>query len=249
MLDRLRLDPARLDGDGPPAAGAGRGAAPAVVPGRAGAARRAGRGAAQAGRRDRRELRGPAERGRRHRLAAAEVPQRRGAADRLGRDRLGGRAAGRGDRARPSASAGLDPAAIQLVRLPGRDTARALVGPARPGAAGDPARQRGQHPRADRGGGPARRAHAGARRRRRRALPRPRRRRRTRRSTLVEESLDRLGVCNRLNLLLVAPGALGRPAARRTDRAATGSASPRRCRRTTTRSGWSGRCRTAARRR
>ena len=76
-------------------------------------------------------------------------------------------------------AAGLDPAAIQLVRLPGRDTARALVGPARAGPAGHPARQRRTAPASSpREAAPARGPHARPRRRRRRALPRPRRRRR-----------------------------------------------------------------------
>jgi glutamate-5-semialdehyde dehydrogenase len=99
--------------------------------------------------------------------------------------------------------AGLDPAAVQLVRLPGRDTARALV--ALPDlvplvilrGSGDSTREltaeaarHGVRTRAHADGGGVlyldRAADAG------KALE------------LVERSLDRLGVCNRLNLLLIA---------------------------------------------
>jgi glutamate-5-semialdehyde dehydrogenase len=100
-------------------------------------------------------------------------------------------------------TAGLDPAAIQLVRVPGRDTARALV--AQPDlvplvilrGSGDSTREltaeAARHgvrtlAHAD-GGGVLYLDSAAATDK---AL------------TLVEESLDRLGVCNRLNLLLVA---------------------------------------------
>jgi glutamate-5-semialdehyde dehydrogenase len=100
-------------------------------------------------------------------------------------------------------TAGLDPAAIQLVRVPGRDTARALV--AQPDlvplvilrGSGDSTREltaeAARHgvrtlAHAD-GGGVLYLDSAAATGK---AL------------TLVEESLDRLGVCNRLNLLLVA---------------------------------------------
>lgn len=101
-------------------------------------------------------------------------------------------------------AAGLDPAAIQLVRLPGRDTARALV--AQPDlvplvilrGSGDSTREltaeaarHGVRTLAHADGGGVlyldRAADAG------KALD------------LVEQSLDRLGVCNRLNLLLVHP--------------------------------------------
>jgi glutamate-5-semialdehyde dehydrogenase len=99
--------------------------------------------------------------------------------------------------------AGLDPAAVQLVRLPGRDTARALV--ALPDlvplvilrGSGDSTREltaeaarHGVRTLAHADGGGVlyldRAADAG------KALE------------LVERSLDRLGVCNRLNLLLIA---------------------------------------------
>jgi glutamate-5-semialdehyde dehydrogenase len=100
-------------------------------------------------------------------------------------------------------TAGLDPAAIQLVRVPGRDTARALV--AQPDlvplvilrGSGDSTREltaeAARHgvrtlAHAD-GGGVLYLDSAAATDK---AL------------ALVEESLDRLGVCNRLNLLLVA---------------------------------------------
>src|SRR6185312_3852391 len=91
-------------------------------------------------------------------------------------------------------ASGLDPAAIQLVRLPGRDTARALV--AQPDlvplvilrGSGDStheltaeAARHGVRTLAHADGG----ADAG------KALD------------LIEQSLDRLGVCNRLNLLLI----------------------------------------------
>jgi glutamate-5-semialdehyde dehydrogenase len=99
-------------------------------------------------------------------------------------------------------SAGLDPAAIQLVRVPGRDTARALV--AQPDlvplvilrGSGDSTREltaeaarHGVRTLAHADGGGVlyldRAADAD------KALD------------LVEQSLDRLGVCNRLNLLLI----------------------------------------------
>jgi glutamate-5-semialdehyde dehydrogenase len=100
-------------------------------------------------------------------------------------------------------SSGLDPAAIQLVRVPGRETARALV--AQPGlvplvilrGSGDSTREltaeAARH-------GVRTLAHAdggGVLYLDRAASPDTALR-------LVEESLDRLGVCNRLNLLLVA---------------------------------------------
>ena len=100
-------------------------------------------------------------------------------------------------------SSGLDPDAIQLVRLPGRETARALV--AQPGliplvilrGSGDSTREltaeAARH-------GVRTLAHAdggGVLYLDRAAAPDTALR-------LVEESLDRLGVCNRLNLLLVA---------------------------------------------
>ena len=74
------------------------------------------------------------------------------------------------------ASAGLDPAMIQLVRVPGQSSARALV--SQPGliplvilrGSGDSTRVAGRR------GGPARGAHDGARRRRRGAVRRRRRR-------------------------------------------------------------------------
>ena len=100
-------------------------------------------------------------------------------------------------------SSGLDPAAIQLVRVPGRDTARALV--AQPGliplvilrGSGDSTRQltaeaarHGVRTLAHADGGGVLYLDSAA-------APETALR-------LVEESLDRLGVCNRLNLLLVA---------------------------------------------
>ena len=70
------------------------------------------------------------------------------------------------------AGAGLDPAAIQLLRVPGRDSAFALVRQPAADSAGHPARQRRQHPGASARGGAARGSHARARRRRRGALHR-----------------------------------------------------------------------------
>jgi glutamate-5-semialdehyde dehydrogenase len=101
------------------------------------------------------------------------------------------------------ADAGLDPAAVQLVRLPGRDTARALV--ALPGLVplvilrGSGASTRELTAEAARHGVRTL-AHAdgGGVLYLDRAADRGKARR------LVAESLDRLGVCNRLNLLLVA---------------------------------------------
>ncbi len=102
------------------------------------------------------------------------------------------------------AGAGLDPAAVQLVRVPGRDTARALV--AQPDlvplvilrGSGDSTREltaeAARHgvrtlAHADGGG----------------VLYLDRAADRATALDLVEQSLDRLGVCNRLNLLLVHP--------------------------------------------
>lgn len=99
-------------------------------------------------------------------------------------------------------SSGLDPAAIQLVRVPGRETARALV--AQPGliplvilrGSGDSTREltaeaarHGVRTLAHADGGGVLFVDAGA------DL--------TRALALMERSLDRLGVCNRLNLLLI----------------------------------------------
>ena len=100
------------------------------------------------------------------------------------------------------AGAGLDPDAVQLVRLPGRDTAHALV--RQPDlvplvilrGSGDSTREltaeaaaHGVRTLAHADGGGVLYLHSGADRERALAL--------------VEQSLDRLGVCNRLNLLLV----------------------------------------------
>ena len=176
LLDRLRLDEARLE------AIAGQLRALARVPAEpsrrtvCGTARRpAARRTPQAGGGDRGQLRGPAERGGRHRLAVRQVTQRGRAADGLGRHPFGHRAGGRGHRARPRrgrARPGHDPAGpgAWAVLRPGPGQ------PARPDPAGDPARQRGQHPLAGRRGGPARGAHHGSRRRGRGPVRRCRRR-------------------------------------------------------------------------
>ena len=102
------------------------------------------------------------------------------------------------------AAAGLDPAMIQLVRVPGQDAARALV--SQPGliplvilrGSGDSTRalaweaaQHGVRTLAHADGGAVLYVDAAA------DLDLA--------SELVEASLDRLGVCNRLNLLLVHP--------------------------------------------
>ena len=176
LLDRLRLDEARLEAIAGQLRALGRRPARIRRTGGQGASRRPGaHRAAPPGRRDRRQLRGQAERGGGHRLAVRQVAQRGRAADRVGRDPFGHHAGGRGHRARPGLrrpGPGHDPAG------PGT---RAVLGPgagqpAWPDPAGDPARQRGQHPLAGRRGGPARGAHDGARRRRRGAVRRRRRR-------------------------------------------------------------------------
>ena len=140
---------------------------------------------------------------------------------------------------------------------PGHDPAgpgaRAGVGPragqpARPDPAGDPARQRRQHPRAGRRGGAARGAHAGARRRRRG----PVRRRRRRPGAGRAADRGQPGPARRVQPAQPAagaPAAVGRLAARGSPRCWTGWASPPRCRRTRTRSATSGRWTPAARRR
>jgi glutamate-5-semialdehyde dehydrogenase len=118
--------------------------------------------------------------------------------------------------------AGLDPAMIQLVRVPGQDSARALV--SQPGliplvilrGSGDSTRSRGGGGGPPRGGDPApppplaaeaaqhgvrTLAHAdgGA------VLYLDEAADASMAEQLIEASLDRLGVCNRLNLLLVHP--------------------------------------------
>jgi glutamate-5-semialdehyde dehydrogenase len=137
--------------------------------------------------------------------------------------------------------AGLDPAMIQLVRAPGQDSARALV--RQPGliplvilrGSGDSTRalaaeaaRHGVRTMAHADGGAVlyldADADAGAMA-----------------EELIEASLDRLGVCNRLNLLLVHPEPLGRAAAAAHRGCWPGWASPPRCRRTPTRSATSGR--------
>jgi glutamate-5-semialdehyde dehydrogenase len=104
------------------------------------------------------------------------------------------------------ASAGLDPAMIQLIRVPGQSSARALV--SQPGliplvilrGSGDSTRslaaeaaRHGVRTMAHADGGAVLYVDAAADL----ALA----------ERLIEASLDRLGVCNRLNLLLVHPGA------------------------------------------
>ena len=137
-------------------------------------------------------------------------------------------------------AAGLDPAMIQLVRVPGQSSARALV--SQPGliplvilrGSGDSTRalaaeaaRHGVRTLAHADGGAVlyvdADADAGMAER------------------LIEASLDRLGVCNRLNLLLVHPVAAGRRCCRGSAGWGPGWASACRCRRTPTRSATSGR--------
>jgi glutamate-5-semialdehyde dehydrogenase len=102
------------------------------------------------------------------------------------------------------AQAGLDPAMIQLVRVPGQDSARALV--SQPGliplvilrGSGDSTRSRASTSARPRGG--AQGPPPGGARRDRDAAPAA-----APPAPPIEASLDRLGVCNRLNLLLIHP--------------------------------------------
>ena len=104
------------------------------------------------------------------------------------------------------AASGLDPAMIQLVRVPGQESARALV--SQPGliplvilrGSGDSTRslaaeaaRHGVRTMAHADGGAVLYVHAAADR--------------DLAEELIEASLDRLGVCNRLNLLLIHPAA------------------------------------------
>ena len=247
LLDRLRLDEARLEAiaaqlrtlAGVPAEPSRR--TVRELPGGLRLDR-----APQAGGRDRGQLRGPAERGGGHRLAVRQVAQRGRAADRLGGDPFGRRPGGRGHRARPGrrrARPGHDPAG------PGaRAGLRPGAGqPARPDPAGDPARQRGQHPLAGRRGGAARGAHDGARRRRRG----PVRRRRRRPGHGGAADRGRPGPARRVQPAqpaAAAPFSVGRLRAARRGRCSAGWGSPRRCRRTPTPSVTSGRWTRATRR-
>ena len=230
-----------------PAPRAGRGPGRAVAAdGQRPARRSAARRTPQAGGGDRGQLRGPAERGGGHRLAVRQVAQRGRAADRLGGDPFGRRAGGRGHRARPGrgrARPGHDPAGpgARAVLRPGAGQ------PARPDPAGDPARQRGQHPLAGRRGGAARGAHDGARRRRR--GPVRRRRRRPGHGRAADRGQP--GPARRVQPAQPAAGApvvVGRRSCRGSARCSAGWGSPRRCRRTPTRSVTSGRWTRAARR-
>ena len=135
-----------------------------------------------------------------------------GAALADGRDagRRGAAAGARGGGHRRPAPSGS--CARPIAPAPRRSSRSPKLDPAR-----DPARQR----RLDRGAraprGRERRAHARPRRGRRRPL-RPRLGRADRVTAIVDASLDRLGVCNRLNLALVdreAAGAGGRRSSRR----------------------------------
>ena len=143
--------------------------------------------------------------------------------------------------------AGLDPAMIQLVRAPGQDSARALV--SQPGliplvilrGSGDSTRalaaeaaRHGVRTMAHADGGAVLYLDAAA-------DP-------VLSERLIEASLDRLGVCNRLNLLLVHPDRW-ESLVPLTSRCWTGWASRRRCPRTPTRSATSGRWTPGTRRR
>ena len=164
--------------------------------------------AADPDRHRRRELRGAAERRARRRRPAAEEPERRGAAHR--RRRAAHRHRARRRRASPRARAGRAAAGGGRARaLADREGARVLVSMPSLVPLVILRGQRPEHRRARPAGGPERRAHARARRGRRRAL-RPRGRRAASKAlALAEASLDRLGVCNRLNLALVDRGASG----------------------------------------
>ena len=143
--------------------------------------------------------------------------------------------------------AGLDPAMIQLVRVPGQSSARALV--SQPGliplvilrGSGDSTRslaaeaaRHGVRTMAHADGGAVMYVDADA------DLAMAER--------LIEASLDRLGVCNRLNLLLVHRSLWDEHGAADPRGCWTGWGWPRRCRRTLTRSATSGRWTPAARR-
>ena len=204
-LDEGALDRLRLDADGLTAIEAQLGELAASAPARArgrrldAAERPRGLGGADPDRRRRGQLRGAAERRRRRRRPAAEEPERRRAPHRRRRAANGHHAGRR--RAPPGArGSGLPPEAIGLVRSPTGGRARSRLAAAR-AAARDPPRQRRDHGRAC----PSR---CGARCP---TLP-------TRRAAgavpsasadpavaeaMIEASLDRLGVCDRLNLLLV----------------------------------------------
>ena len=175
----------------------------------------AGVRAPRARRRDRRGVRGPAERHDRRGVPGAQGPQRGRAAHGRGRA---------GQRDRPWSSMVIAPAlaangvpaeAVQLVPTPGHAGADALVGLPDLVPARGRARQRRGHPPARRAR--RRRGHPRARPRRRRRRALPRRAARTRRTSpgMVTDSTDRLGVCNRLNLLLIDRPALRPAVARR----------------------------------
>ena len=144
------------------------------------------------------------------------------------------------------AGAGLDPGAVQLIRTPEREAARALVSLPRliplvilrgsgetTAALAAEGAAHGVRTLAHADGGGVLFVDAAADRERALAL--------------VERSLDRLGVCNRLNLLLVARARWDEPPARRRSRAWSPSAWRPRCRPTTTRWATSGPSTAAAR--
>ncbi len=164
--------------------------------------RPAGLAAPHPDRRGRRELRGAAERRRRRRRPAAEEPERRGAAHRrrraAHRHRPRRRGAASGARRCGAAARGSRPRA--LARARGRARARLAAERA---AARDPARQRrddgrcSQREAAQHGVRTLAHAEGGG------VLYIDAAADPAMAERLVEASLDRLGVCNRLNLLLV----------------------------------------------
>ena len=171
----------------------------------AGAARRSGAaGVAPPGRRDRGQLRGAAER-RRRRGVAADRSRATPACLRTGSAALRSAEALLDHVVGPAlAEVGLDPAAIQLVRLAG-SRGRRRRWCAQPGliplvilrGSGESTRQLAEQAAL------CGVRTLGPRGRWRRALPGPRRRPGLA-ADIIARSLDRLGVCNRLNLLLVA---------------------------------------------
>jgi glutamate-5-semialdehyde dehydrogenase len=147
------------------------------------------------------QLRGPAQRDDRRRLAADQIPQRRRAAYRVGG--AGVRCRADGSRGLTGlASCGLDPAAVRLLRTRGRQSAEALVsqGNLLPlvilRGSGESTRELAARGAAH---GVRTLAHAdgGA------VIFLDRSADEDKAAAIIEQSLDRLGVCNRLNLLLI----------------------------------------------
>ena len=135
--------------------------------------------------------------------AAAEEPERRRAPHRRRRAAHGDGARRRGAPPGARGVRACPPAAVGLVRSPDHEGARVLVSHAVARPARDPARQRRRRRRSSRGSRP-RTACARSRTRRAAACSTcTRRPSREQALALAAASLDRLGVCNRLNLALV----------------------------------------------